>query len=161
MLKTLIHYQMYIIIGILVFPIFAFIIYFTKNLIDRAKFVRTLHNMKKPLMERINNIDVIYEIKEKKEEMNMIIHDIKDNIDALKQEINASQEGLELEKIDQIEKEITMFYEKMKTPEREQIREQTPVPEETVVVQETPQQVYQKAVIQQQAYQLQANQQQT
>jgi len=157
MLKTLINYQMYIIIGILVFPVFAFIIYFTKNLIDRAKFMRTLHNMKKPLMERINNIEAIYEMKEQKEEMNMIINDIKEDIDALKQEIHESQEDLELGKIDQIEKDITMFYEKMKTPEREQ----TPAHEETVVVQETPQQVYQKAVIQQQAYQLQANQQQT
>ena len=69
MLKTLIQYQMYIIIGILVFPIFAFIIYFIKNLIDRAKFVRTLHDMKQPLMERINNIEIIYEIKEEKEEL--------------------------------------------------------------------------------------------
>ena len=146
---------MYIIIGILVFPIFAFIIYFAKNLIDRARFVRTLHNMKKPLMERINSVEVIYEIKEKKEEMNMIIHDIKNSIDSLKQEISISQEMGELNKIDQIEKEITMFYEKMQQPQ------ETVSSQETVVVQETPQQVYQKAVLQQQAYQLQANQQQT
>jgi len=92
MLKTLIQYQMYIIIGILLFPIFAFIIYFAKNLLDRAKFVRTLHNMKKPLMERINNVETIYEMKEQKEEMNIIINDIRNDIDGLKQDITLSQE---------------------------------------------------------------------
>lgn len=92
MLKTLIQYQMYIIIGILVFPIFAFIIYFAKNLLDRAKFVRTLHSMKKPLMERINNVETIYEMKEQQEEINMIIYDIKNDIDTLKKDISISQE---------------------------------------------------------------------
>ena len=154
MLKTLIQYQMYIIIGILVFPIFAFIIYFAKNLIDRAKFVRTLHNMKKPLMERINSVEIIYEIKEQKEEINMIIHDIKNDINLLKKEINQTQETLELGKIDQIEKEITMFYDRMQNPQQSEQKE------EIVVVQETPEQVYQNAVIQQQTYQLQAHQQQ-
>jgi len=81
MLKTFIHYQMYIIIGILIFPIFAFVIYFIKNLVDRARFMRTLHNMKKPLMERINSVETIYEMKEKQEEMNMIIGDVKNDID--------------------------------------------------------------------------------
>lgn len=71
MLKTLIHYQIYIIIGILVFPIFAFITYLIKKMIDRLRFVKELNNIKKPLMERINNIEAIYEIKEKNQEMNM------------------------------------------------------------------------------------------
>lgn len=113
MLKTLIQYQMYIIIGILVFPIFAFVIYFTKNLIDRAKFVRTLHNMKKPLMERINNVEIIYAMKEQQEEVNMIINDIKSDIHGLKRDINISQGMLQLEKIDHIEEEISTFYDKM------------------------------------------------
>lgn len=117
MLKTLIHYQLYIIIGILVFPIFAFIIYFAKKLIDRARFVRALHNMKKPLMERINSIETIYETKEKNAEINMIINQIKNDIDILKQDIYISQDGFQLEKIDQIEKEIHMFYENMQGPE--------------------------------------------
>lgn len=161
MLKTLIHYQMYIIIGILVFPILAFIIYFTKSLIDRARFVRTLHNMKKPLMERINNIETIYEIKEKKEEMNVIIEDIKSDIDVLKQEIHTSQETLELKKIDQIEKEITTFYEKMHNPKKPEDTPSVSIHQEPVIVKQTPQDIYDKAVIQKQAYQLQANQQQT
>jgi hypothetical protein len=110
--------------------------------------------MKKPLMERINSVETIYEIKEQKEEMNFIIHEIKNDIDTLKKEISISKEIGELTKIDQIEKEISMFYEKMQKPEPEQ-------KEETVVVQETPQQIYQQAIIQQQAYQLQSNQQQT
>ncbi len=117
MLKTLIHYQLYIIIGILVFPIFAFIIYFAKKLIDRARFVRALHNMKKPLMERINSIETIYETKEKNAEINMIINQIRNDIDTLKQDIYISQDGFQLEKIDQIEKEIHMFYEKMQGQE--------------------------------------------
>lgn len=128
-------------------------------MIDRAKFVRALHNMKKPLMERINSVEIIYELKEEKEEINMIIHDIKHDIEGLKQEINGTQEMLELDKIDQIEKEISMFYEKMKNPQSTQQRETIPVNQETVIVQETPQQVYQNAVIQQQTYQLQAQQQ--
>ena len=154
MLKTLIQYQMYIIIGILIFPIFAFIIYFAKNLLDRARFVRTLHNMKKPLMERINRVEAIYEIKEQKEEMNMIISDIKNDINVLKQEIHISKEIGELDKIDQIEKEISLFYEKMHNTEPEQ-------KEQTVIVHETPQQIYQQAIIQQQTYQIQANQKET
>lgn len=164
MLKSLISYQMYIIIGILIFPVLAFIIYFTKNIRDRMKFVKTLNSMKKPLLERINNIETVYELQESKEEMNMIIHDIRNDIETLKQEINASQETMELDKIDQIEKEITMFYEKMKAPQQtDAVKEKQSIPanQETVVVQETPQQIYQKAIIQQQAYQLQSNQQQT
>lgn len=87
MINTIIHYQIYIIIGILVFPVFAFIIYFAKKMIDRANFVRALNKMKQPLMERINTIENIYEMKEKKEEMNMIIHQIQDDIIHLRQEI--------------------------------------------------------------------------
>lgn len=156
MLNTLIHYQIYIIIGILVFPIFAFIIYFTKKIIDRVRFVRTLHTMKKPLIERINNIESIYEMKEQQEEMNMIINGIKEDIETLKKEIETSQEMIELEKIDQIEKDITTFYEKIQNKKTEE-KSTTP---ETVIVKETPQQIYQNAIIQQQAYQLQAQNQQ-
>lgn len=159
MVKTLINYQMYIIIGILIFPIFAFIIYFAKNMIDRAKFVRALHNMKKPLMERINSIETIYELKEEKEEINLIIHDIKNDIGNLKKEIQGTQQMLELDRIDQIEKEIGMFYEKMKNPQSTE-QQQISTPQETVIVKETPQQVYQNAVIQQQNYQTQAQHQQ-
>jgi len=110
MLKTLIEYQMYIIMGILVFPIFAFIIYFTKNIIDRAKFMKTLKNMKKPLMERINSVVIIDEVKAEKEELNVIMYDIKNDIEILKQEINGTQETLAL---NNIEKEINMFCEKI------------------------------------------------
>jgi len=46
----------------------------------------------------------------------------------------------------------------MKNPEKEGIKRSE---EETVVVKETPQQIYQNAIIQQQSYQLQANQQQS
>lgn len=152
MLKTLIQYQMYIIIGILVFPIFAFIIYFAKNLIDRSRFVKTLHKMKKPLMERINSVEAIYELKEQTEEMNMIINDIKNNITNLKQEIHISQHVLPLEQIDQIEQEITNFYEKMQSPQP---------PQEPVIIQPTAQQIYQEAIAQKQAYEEQVNQQQT
>ncbi len=113
MIKTLIHYQIYIIIAILIFPILAFIVYFTKKLIDRARFVRALHNMKKPLIKRINTIENIYELKEKKEEMNSIINQIKNDIDILKQNIYVSQDGFQLEKIDQMEKEIDTFYQTM------------------------------------------------
>lgn len=155
MLKTLIQYQIYIIIGILVFPVLSFIIYFIKKMLDRAKFVRALNTMKKPLMERINSVESIYEMKEQQAEMNMIINSIKGDVSALKQEIQASQETTEFEKIDQIEKDISMFYERMQNKQEEE----HPVPE-TVVVKETPQQIYQQAVIQQQAYQLQAKQQQ-
>lgn len=151
---------MYIIIGILVFPVFAFIVYFVKKMIDRARFVNELHTMKKPLMERINNIESIYEMKEQQAEANMIINDIKADINELKQEIYASQEAVELQKIDQIEKDITMFYERMQEKQKEEVRRPEPAPE-TVVVKETPQQIYQQAVIQQQAYQLQTKQQQT
>jgi len=87
MINTIIHYQIYIIIGILVFPIFAFIIYFAKKMIDRAKFVRALNTMKKPLIERINSMEGIYEMKEQEEEIRMIMHQIKDDIDRLRQEI--------------------------------------------------------------------------
>ena len=149
MLKTLISYQLYIIIGILVFPIFAFIIYFTKKLIDRARFVKALHNMKKPLMERINSIDTIYEMKEKKEEMNMIIHQIKNDIDTLKQEIYVSQDGFQLEKIDQIEKDIHMFYEKMQgqqTPEQVQTPTNTQQSNSTIQQAQQTQQIYQNTV---------------
>lgn len=97
----------------MMFPILAFIIYFTKKIIDRAKFVTTLHNMKKPLIDRINTIDILYETKEKKEEINNIIYDIQNDIDILKQDIYVSQDGFQLEKIDQIEDEITKFYEQM------------------------------------------------
>lgn len=120
MLKTLIHYQVYIIIGILVFPILAFIVYFTKKLIDRARFVKALHNMKKPLIDRINTIDILYETKEKKDEINHIIYEIKNDIDVLKQDIYVSQDGFQLEKIDQIEDEITKFYEQMQWEQTEQ-----------------------------------------
>lgn len=121
MLKTLINYQLYIIIGILIFPIFAFIIYFTKKLIDKARFVRSLNNMKKPLIERINSLDTIYEAKEKREEMNMIINQIKNDIDILKQEIYIGQDGcFELEKINQMEKEITMFYNSIQQEEKQE-----------------------------------------
>lgn len=163
MLKTLIHYQIYIIIGILVFPIFAFIIYFAKKMLDRIRFVRALHNMKKPIMERINSIESIYETKEKKEEMNIIIHTIKQDIEDLKQEIQKGQEASELEKIDQIEQEITSFYERMQNPQKTEEHKQTPIPTipETVIVKETPQHIYQQAVIQKQAYELQTKQQQT
>lgn len=151
MLKTLIQYQMYIIIGILVFPIFAFIIYFIKNLIDRAMFVRTLHDMKQPLMERINNIEAIYEIKEEKEDMNAIINEIKNDINLLKKEIDISQAALEIEKISQIEKEITIFYENMKNPEK--IEEKQSLSEEIKIVQKMPQQIYENTTLQQQIYQ--------
>lgn len=146
MLKTLISYQLYIIIGILVFPIFAFIMYFTKKLIDKARFVKALHNMKKPLMERINSIDTIYEMKEKKEEMNIIINQIRNDIDTLKQEIYISQDGFQLEKIDQIEKEIHTFYERM---QGQQVSEQTPIQASIPAVQQretSTQQIYQNTV---------------
>lgn len=155
MLKTLIHYQMYIIIGILVFPILSFIIYFTKKMIDRARFVRALDTMKKPLMERINNIESIYEMKEQQAEMNMIINDIKGSINELKQEIQLSQETLELEKINQIENDISIFYENMQNKQQGNASTTEPV-----IVKETPQQIYQQAIIQQQTYQLQAKQEQ-
>ncbi|MEI6117786.1 MAG: hypothetical protein WCP92_00550 [bacterium] len=157
MVKTLIQYQMYIIIGILIFPIFAGSIYFAKNLLDRARFVKTLHKMKKPLMERINRVEVVYEIKEikeQKEEIKMIISDIKNDINTLKQEIHISKEIGELDKIDQIEKDITLFYEKMQKSTSEQ-------KENTEILYETPQQIYQQAIVQQQTYQNQTNQEQT
>jgi len=137
MLKTLISYQLYIIIWILVFPIFAFIIYFTKKLIDKARFVRTLHNMKKPLIERINSIDSIYEIKEKTKEINTIIHQIKNDIDILKQEIYVSQNWFELENIDKIEQEINSFYEHIKKQEA-QITPVTPQNNQTPQIQINP-----------------------
>ncbi len=142
MVKTLINYQIYIIIGILVFPVFAFIIYFTKKLIDRARFVKALRNMKKPLMERINNIESIYETKEKTEEVNMIINQIKNDIDILKQEIYISQDGFQLEKIDQIEKEITMFYESI------QQQQEHPSPETPNTIEKisTSQKIYQETI---------------
>ncbi len=144
MLETLIYYQLYIIIGILVFLVFAFIIYFTKSLIDRARFVKTLNNMRKPLMERINSIDVIYEVKEKKEEINMIINQIKNDIDLLKQDIYVSQDVFQLEKIEQIDKEISMFYEKMQA---KQSGEEIPTPQyQTVQPQQITEVVYQQAV---------------
>lgn len=161
MLKTLIHYQIYIIIGILVFPIFAFITYLIKKMIDRLRFVKELNNIKKPLMERINNIEAIYEIKEKNQEMNIIIETIKSDIQTLKQEIQISQEVWEANNIDKIEEEITRFYERMQNPKKmEENKKTIPVPERDIV-KETPQHIYQQAVIQQQEYQLQAKQQQT
>ncbi|MCX6823998.1 MAG: hypothetical protein NT085_02630 [candidate division SR1 bacterium] len=110
--------------------------------------------MKKPLMERINRSEIVYEIKEQKEETNMIISSIKNDINTLKQEVYISKGIRELDKIDQIEKEISVFYEKMQKIEPEQ-------QENTGILHETPEQVYQQAVIQQQTYQVQTNQQET
>jgi len=121
MIKTIINYQMYIIIGILIFPIFACIIYFTKSLLDRAKFVRTLHNMKKPLMERINNPEAFYEKKKKKEAIGTIIFDIRNDIENLKQEITTAQKvHTEIKKIQQIEDDINIFYQNMQATKREE-----------------------------------------
>jgi len=100
-------------------------------------------------MERINSIDTIYEMKEKKEEMNMIIHQIKNDIDTLKQEIYVSQDGFQLEKIDQIEKDIHMFYEKMQgqqTPEQVQTPTNTQQSNSTIQQAQQTQQIYQNTV---------------
>lgn len=154
MVQTLINYQIYIIIGICIFPIFAFIIYFAKKMIDRANFVKDLHNMKKPLLERINTIETISEIKEKQEEIHMIMYDIKNDIDGLKKEIGTSQTTLEIEKIDQIEKEISSFYERMQTPTA-----QDKTKEQPIVAQQTAQQIYEEALQKKQEYEQQTNQQ--
>jgi len=65
------------------------------------------------LMERINNRETMYEIKEKNAEITMIINQIKNDIDILKQDIYTFQDGFEWENIDKIEKEINIFYENM------------------------------------------------
>ncbi len=108
-------------------------------------------------MERINNIEIIYEIKEEKEDMNNIINEIKNDINLLKKEIDVSQETLEIEKIHQIEREITIFYEHMKNPEK--IEENKSLSGETRITQEIPKQIYENAIVQQQAYQAQIYQQ--
>ncbi len=103
-------------------------------------------------MERINNVEIIYTMKEQQEEIDTIVNDIKHDINKLKQEINASQGIMQLEKIDQIEKEINVFYEKMQNPEAATISQtsaRTP---------QTSQQVYQKTTIQQQPSALQKEQ---
>ncbi|MFA7298279.1 MAG: hypothetical protein WC010_01405 [Candidatus Absconditabacterales bacterium] len=102
--------------------------------------------MKKPLMERINSVVIIDEVKAEKEELNVIMYDIKNDIEILKQEINGTQETLAL---NNIEKEINMFCEKIGQPTYE---------EEIVAIKETPEQIYQNAIMQQQTYQLQAHQ---
>jgi len=138
MVKAMISYQIYIIIGIVIFPIFAFIIYFTKNLIDRAKFVKTLHDMKNPLIEKINSAEVMYETEEKKQEINSIVHAIKNDVISLRQEIDYSQKTNQLQNIDQIEKDIAIFYENMNTPP-------TTMTKESYI---STQQIYQQALAQ-------------
>ena len=120
MLKTLINYQLYILIGILVFPIFAFIIYIIKSLIERAKFIKTLDSIKKPLLERINHIDTAYKIYDKKEEISNILQDIKKDVTILKQEISVNQQKKELQQINNIEKEVNTFYKNIQEKEKKQ-----------------------------------------
>jgi chromosome segregation ATPase len=128
MIKFFIQFHRYI-IGILISPIFAFIIYsyFAKKLINKIKIMKNPHNI----------------IKEQKKEMNIIMYDIKNDINCLKKEINISQEALESDKIDQIEKEITMFYEKMQnyqkeTEQNKEIKKSEPVVQQPVIQQPTP-----------------------
>lgn len=130
MVKTLIHYQIYIILGILTFPFFAFIIYSIKQLIDKAKFVKALQNMKKPLIEKINTLETTVEetqeTQEKRQEIRNIMHQISQDIDKLKQEVYISQNGFQLTQINTVEEEIHTAYKKIQTPQTQQTPSQTP-----------------------------------
>lgn len=117
--------------------------------------------MKKPLMERINNVETIYEMKEKQAEMNMLINEIKWSISILKQDIGISQETLEIGKFDQIEKEITMFYTEMQNIEEKMQRWTAPINEEPTREESSAQNIYDNAIIHQRNYELQENSQRT
>lgn len=70
----------------------------------------------------------------------MIINQIRNDIDILKQEIYIGQDGFQLDKIDQIEKEISNFYERM---QNEQPQEPQKVFTQSIQEPQTTQQVYQ------------------
>lgn len=91
MIKTLIHYQIYIIIGILVFPVFAFLIYSIKNIVERSRFIRTLHTMRQPLIDSINAGAIFSENQEQNKEIDLLIQSIKNDIAALKNDIQEIQ----------------------------------------------------------------------
>lgn len=65
-----------------------------------------------------------------------------------------SQETAELDKIDQIEKEITVFYEEMGDPEKAG-QDAIEIKQETMGVQDIPKEIYQKAILQQQTHETQ------
>ncbi len=131
MLQSLIRYQIYIIIAILVLPISVIIFYFIKNLIERVRFIHTLNDIKKPLLERINHIGTIYDNYDKDGDVSKVMKDIQDDIMNLKESIDESPDIYQLDQISQIEKEISQFYEQIQELEspKPQVKSQPePIP---------------------------------
>ncbi|MEI6773984.1 MAG: hypothetical protein WCL18_04165 [bacterium] len=143
MTQIIMDYQIYA-IGTLIVAICVCIIYFAKNLIQRGGKIKKLHNAKIYLIESFNNGEGIYEIIEKKQVIDVIIDNIKSTIDILNQEIILSQEPRETDKIDKIEyieKEMAMFYEKMNNIEKRQEIERNEMPQGIFQSQTSPQEI--------------------
>jgi hypothetical protein len=76
MIDTSIQYQIYSIMGICFFPIFVYIMYSIKKLIDKINNIKTLNKNKKMLMKKIQDNEATL----KTQEIDILLENIQNDI---------------------------------------------------------------------------------